>query len=932
MSSGARLDPGSQERHRVARGIYRWLLQLYPEAFRQRFGADMEGDFAALLAEGRVRGALRAQLRAWWIVAVDLAASVPRERLRQLGASRAPTPRKKRQTMGSLGFDLRHALRALRRSPFFTIVSITVLAVGIAAVTATFSLVRHILLRPLPFAEPDRLVVVFEDIPQANLDRFPFSAPDFLDLEQYQSSLAGVAAYSSRPLELAGDGEPERVVASRVSPSLFVLLGAEPILGRTFVEADDRPGSDVVVLSYAFWQRRFSGSPDVVGETLTLERRPHTVIGVLPESVRFPLEHMPFHDQPADLFVPTGFTPLELQARSMMHNHGVLARLAPGMGLTQARADLDLVAQRIHAAYPAAVGERFGLQLHANPLRDEVLGQIERPLMLLLAAMGLVLLVVCANIAGLTVSRVADRGAELSLRAAMGAGRLRLAQVVLLESVVLAVVAAVFAVVLAKLAVAAVVARLGSALPLGARVGVDGWVLAFAFGVTTVAAAISGLAPLFSSRAFWTRAARSETSLRMGSSKLTAGRATVRLQGFLVVATAALAVVLLVGSGLLVRSFLRLTSVDAGFHQKKQVMTFAFTLPSRAYPEAEPVHAFVRSLEEQLEALPGVQRASIGTALPMAVGEIRAMVAEDPLDPNTTPSIVATWTSGPYFESLGIPLRAGRTFTPADRRDAPRVAVVSEDLARKLWGDGDPLGKRIAWGVAGSAGTQWMEVVGVVNDVYDAPLGSQPSPHVYVPYEQLADAELDRSTAVDSPWGRTFWAALLTSGDPNKLIGPAVSVLHEMDGSLPATEVQTMAQVVERGVAPRRLGMAVVSAFGVVALLLAAVGLYGILAYGVARRRREIGVRIALGAGRANVVRSVVRVALYLVVGGAFLGLLGAAASARLLAAVLYETDPFDPWVFAAAPAVLVVAALAASLLPAWRASRVDPMRSLRTE
>jgi predicted permease len=919
----SRAAPPGERRFGISLAVYRLLLRTYPPSFRRRFAADLLEDFDSLLRDHGAAGLVRGRLAAWRLILRDLGASVPREWVH--GRSR-PRNRRKEEPMGSLAFDLRHALRALRRSPVFALVTVAVLAVGIAANAATFSLVRHILLRPPPFDHPERLVSVSESIPQAGIEGFAFSAPDLLDLEDYQRSFDVVAAYNTKEVELSGGADPERLLAARLTHDLLPLLGAEPAIGRVFVAEEDVPGSDVVLLDYGFWQRRFGGSPAVLGHSIVLDRRPLTVIGVMPESFSFPLEHMPEHGRPAELFVPMAFTEVERRGRGMMHNNAVIARLAPGVSFERARADLEQVAERIHANYPPVVRERYDLELVATPLRDAIVGEAQRPLLMLLAAMGLVLVVVCANVANLALTRASGRRAELALRAAMGAGRARVAQVLLLESLVLALSAGVLAAALAKLVVAAVVARLGPSLPLGSTIAVDGGVLAFTFGVTLLAAVVSGWAPFF-----FQGTERLESALREGSAKATPGRGVLRVQRVLVVTTVAMAVVLLVGAGLLVRSFARLTGTDAGFH-RQDVLTLQVTLPTDAYPEAAQVRGFVDALQERLSALPGVQKASLATSLPMSYGEIRAMAAERPVDGGAPRSVVVTWSEGPYFETLGIPLRAGRTLQSADRHAATQVALVSESLARDLWGEGYPLGQRIQWGVGASSRAPWMEVVGVVGDVHDGPLGSEPRPHVYVPFAQLADAELDQGVAVGSTWGRSFYLALLAPGDPTRLTGAAVATLRELDSSLPATDISTMARVVAEGVAPQRFSMAVVSAFGAVALALAAVGLYGILAYGVARRRREIGLRVALGADRLRVVRSVVGEGMVPVLLGLAVGLLAAAALARLMPAVLFETRALDPWVFAAAPLVLLVSAAAASLLPALRAGRVDPMRALRLE
>ncbi|HUP24215.1 MAG TPA: ABC transporter permease [Thermoanaerobaculia bacterium] len=911
--------------HRLSLALYRLLLRAYPQRFRERYGADLEEDFRSLLSDQVVRGELRGRLAAWRVILRDLAVSAPRERIRVSAANRLESRPNGGTHMGSLGFDLRHALRGLRRAPIFSAVTIAILAVGIAANTATFSLVRHILLRPLPLQEPDELVLVFEALPRAGIDRFPFSAPDFVDLEEHQTFFSGVAAFSNREVELSGGDQPERLVAGRVTHDLFSLLGVEPALGRGFSAEEDRPGSDVAILDHGFWQRRFAGSPDILGRAIVVDRRPVTVVGVMPEAFSFPFARMPFHDQVAELFVPMAFTELELRARGSMHNHVVVARLGEGVSLERARSELERVAARIHANYPPVIRDSYELRLEASPLRDEIVGRAERPLLLLLGAMVLVLLVVCANVANLALSRATGRRSELALRAAMGADRARLFQVVLLETVLLAGAGGALAVLLARLVVGAVVARLGRALPMGSQVEVDASVVAFTVAATLAAAAIASIAPLV------VGSGALEAVLREGSSKTTAGRGALRLQRGLVVATVTLAVVLLVGSGLLIRSFNRLTAIDAGFHER-EILTMAVTLPNAAYGEPERVRGFVETLQQRLAALPAVERASLATSLPMSYGEIRAVVAENPVDPSQRRSVAVTWSVGPYLETLGIPLLAGRALGLEDRAGSTLVAMVSASFARQAWGDRSPLGQRIQWGVQANDRFPWMEVVGVVGDVHDGPLGSEPRPHVYVPQVQLADAELASGVTVGSDWGRSFRLALLAGGDPSRLTGAAIGALHELDGSLPVTDVETMAQVVARGVAPQRFSMTVVSAFGLISLLLAAIGLYGLLAFGVAQRSREIGLRVALGADRASLLRSVVGDGLLLVLSGVAVGLGAAAGLVRLLPAVLFETRVHDPFVFLSVPLALLVVAVAASLIPALRATRVDPMRALRAE
>jgi predicted permease len=904
---------------------------------------DLIADFEEMLAEETRQRPLLGRARCWSEILVDLTATIPREHWRgwrspydrrrltdrsdpsRPRANHRPEPR--RSTVRSILFDLRHALRALRRAPVFSLVTMIILALGIGANTAIFTLVRAVLLRPLPFEQPERLVLIHESLPAMSFPIFPFSAPDYLDLERQQSSFADLGSFGAKRVELSGVETPETIDSVAMTASLFSTLGVEPALGRVWTAEEDAPGHDVVVLDYQFWQERFAGSPEVLGSIVRIDRDPYTVIGVMPASFDFPPRGLPVNGQPASLFTPAAWEPFQLENRGMMHNLSAIGRLADGVGLERARADLEGVADRIQEAYGAAArAAGVELAIPITPLRDAVVGQVRTPLLLLLGAVALVLLVVVANVANLTLSRAAAREPEMAVRAAIGAGRGRLVQSLLLESLLLAGIGALLGVGLAHLAVRIAIQLLPGAIPFSERVALDLPVLLFTLGLTGATAVLCGAAPLFAAGR-----RRLEALLRSAVGRSTVSAARQRLQRALVVATVALALVLLVGAGLLARSFDRLVGTEAGFDADR-VLTMALTLPPEAYPESEGVRSFARTLRERVAALAGVEHAALATSLPLSFSERRTYYPESVSDPNAVrPSVTVTWVEGPFFRALGIPLEKGRLFDGSERLDGEQVVLVNRALARRTWPDADAVGQRIRWGIEESD-NPWMTVVGVVADVNDGPLGSEPNPHVYVPYQQFADDELDMAASVRSPWGRQFQLVVDSASDPTSLINPVLAEVRELDRSLPVSGVRTMEQIVGDGVAPQRASAALLGAFAVIALALAGIGLYGVLAYAVTQRRREIGVRVALGAERSSVVGMIVRQGLGLVVLGLTAGLLAALGLSRLMAAVLYQTSAWDPVSFVAATTVLLVAALVASWLPARRASRVDPVTALRTE
>jgi predicted permease len=897
--------------------VYRLLLRVYPRAFRQRFGPDMQQDFAAMLEH-------RGWSRAWRLVLSDFARSV----VCVHADARRPDGQpefsfQKEGLMSSLRLDLRHALRMLVKSPVFSAVTVLILALGIGANSATFSLVNAALLRPLEFRDPDRLLFVYEGIPRADLPKLPASAPDFLDLQQYQRSFSRLAAFHSDTMELSSRGEPERIDITRASADLFPLLGVEPMVGRTFTANEDKPGHDVVVLSYGLWQRLFSGRMGAIGSTMRLDRRPFEIVGVMPASFEFPKRGPVFNGTPAEAWIPMAFSDAQKVERGVSFNHSVVARLKPGATIEQARTELSMLAPRIRENYPVEIkSSPFGLVLSAVPLRDEIAGQVRTPLLVLFTAVGLVLIVVCANVANLILSRAATRRRELGIRLALGAPRRRLVQLLLCESLLLSVAGGALGLALAASVLRALPAIIATGLPGLSAVQLDWRVVLFTLGLSFLTAIVFGSAPL------WIVDADVASRLHEGGPRTAGGGRSQRVQQVLVTATVTLAVVLLVGAGLLVRSFAALIATEPGF-RPEQVLTVSAALPREAYPRGEAVATFVGTVFERIRALPGVVSASISTDIPLESNERRGATPEHRTSTEPLPAVAVTWLHGDYFRTLGVPLQRGRFFTREESEELRQVVIVSASLAKRYWPGRDAVGKRLKWGGEGSR-APWKTVVGVVGDVNDGPLRQEPTIHIYVPFRDLV-AELNYVPPA-STFGRLLRFALLSGGDPSILVPATRAAIASLDPALPITGVATMERQVADSVAPQRFSTIVLGAFAVGALLLAAIGLYGVLAFAVAQRTREIGVRIALGASTGHVIRMVVREGMHLVIVGLALGLIAAAAITRAMTSLLYRTDPYDPWTFIVAPAVLCAVGALACYVPARRAARVEPLTALRTE
>jgi macrolide transport system ATP-binding/permease protein len=826
--------------------------------------------------------------------------------------------------MSAFTRDLRYAARTLRRDAGFAGVVVFTLGLGIGANTAFFSVVNAVLIRPLGYADSDRLVSLQEGFPHSHVDRLPFSALDFDDLRSYQESFEAVAAYRNAPFEVSGQGASEWIAGTKISASLFGALGVGPVVGRTFLPADDRPGANVAILSWGLWQRRYAANPAILGQIIQLDRRPYTVVGIMPAGFVFPRRGPTFNGEPADVWVPIAFTDRDRVERGTMHNNSVVARLKPGVSVQAARSELDVLAPRIAANYPPVViAAGFAPRLFAQPLRQEISGRFEAPLLMLMAAVGLVLLVACANVANLILSRVAARTREFAVRTALGARRAQIVQLLLCEALLLSAAGGVVGVALAYWAIKAAPAVLTRTIPGLYDLAIDVRVLAFT-GVICLATTI-----IFALVAVPALERRNPgDSLREDTARTTSGFRKLRVQRGFVILTVSLACVLLVGAGLFIRSFATLAATDLGF-RPAGVLTASMSLPRTFYTTGASVRTFHESLSRSLSSLPGVRTVAVATDLPLTAYDLRAFTPEATTMPADAPRTTRlSWVDGPYFETLGMTLRRGRFFTADEYAQNRGVVIVNEKLAALAWPGEDPVGKRLKWGGAASF-SPWLTVVAVIRNVADGPAGADPQVHAYEPFRQLPDMFLDGGV---TQFGRDVKVALLADGEARVLAPLVRQEISKLDPELAIESIQPMDEQVRDVVAPQRFSTLLVSVFAAMGLLLASVGLYGLLAYTTSQRRKEIAVRMALGAERRAVVSMVIGQGARLVAIGLLVGLPCSLALTRVVASLLYQVNPFDVMTFAIIPAVLVPAALLACAFPAWRAARVNPTAALRAE
>jgi putative ABC transport system permease protein len=913
-----------------ARRIYRMLLRLLPADARQRYGGELEAAFVNCLARDRSRSGVSGVISTWVHVIADtlLAAVAFRLDARRRRAVSTLSDRASAtgdSSMANLWQDLKYSGRLLVRAPVFSAAIILTLGLAIGASTAVFSVVNTVLLKALPFSQPERLVLLYEAIGKSG--PVGFSAPDFRGFRERAKSFDGMAAFGDTGYELSGVQQPERITAARVSASLFDVLGVAPALGRTFSVDDDEGRRPVVILSDGLWRRGFAADPGVLGRAILLDRVSYTIVGVMPRSFVFPNRGPQLNSEPADVFVPISFTNRELNGFGSMYNNSVVARLKPGVSVGQADAEARTIATSIvRELYPPQLADGFPLSASAVTMRDGTVGNVERLLYILLAAIGVVLLIACADVANLLLTRAIGRGREIAVRSALGAGRGRLAGQILVESGVLAFAGGALGIVLAYWSTATIARLAPPTIPRLHELSLDWRVLVFALAVSMTTALLCGVMPAV-------ELSRRPTgdALKEGNRTGTAGVRQRRMLGGLVAAQFALALVMLVAGGLLLRSFIRLTSVDPGFRAEK-ALALPTNLPPMAYTTGGQMRNFYEALVDRVERLPGVEAAGLATDLPLEVRERRVFTIETPpaASADQPRTISAAWIIGPrYFESIGVRLQRGRTLTAADTEQSEPVVVINQTMANRFWPNLDPIDQRIAWGLPRDH-TRWMRIVGIVGDVTQGPLGTPTLAQVYQPWTQwVPDQTPGRQVFISL---RSLQLTVRTNGDPLTVASALQGQIRELDPLLPVARVRTLENVVRESTASQRFNTMLLSGFAAVALLLAAIGIGGVLATTVSRRTREIGLRLALGAGRGSVLAMVIRQGMSVVLIGLVIGAPAAFLAARFMGTFLFEVGVHDPLTFGAASAILLLSALVACYVPALRATRVDPMVALRIE
>ncbi len=829
--------------------------------------------------------------------------------------------------MTTLGQDLRYALRTLRKSPGFAAVAIATLALGIGANAAIFSVVNAVLLKPLPFERAGELVRVTSDFSRRGAADVGLSAPELFDYRERAGVFSSMSGLYPITANVTGGDRPERVETLLVDVEYFDILGVKAQVGRLFEKKDYDPGiADFVVLSDGFWRRRFGGDPNVIGKPLRIDDDLCTIVGVLPPGFRHPGRVI---ETDVEVWAPSGWLgpPFQGPNRRAYFLQGALARLKPGVTPAAAQARLDAVAAELRREFPGDYPENDGWTPRLYALQDDLVGAVRPALVVLLAAVGLVLLIGCANVANLQLARASARRREIGVRQALGASRARLVRQLLTESLVVGLAGGALGLAVASFGVDLLMRLSPASLLRLPEVRIDRAVLLFTLGASILTGVVFGIAPALQGSGPALGEALNEGS--RGAS----GRRGKRVRSLLVVAEFALALVLLVGAGLLVRTLWRLQQVDVGF-DPKNVTTASLWLPqpdireNGRYNENSAQAAFYRKALERIRALPGVTEAAGATRVPFNTARFTTRLQIEGRDPERDGTVVAlgSGASTRYFATLGIPVKAGRDFDDRDVEGGEPVIIVSESFARRAFPGEDPIGRRLRFPgrplqrqvVGGAAPPPWMTIVGVVGNVKSESLALDDQPAFYRPLLQGASA---------------FFTFVVRGTAPPPVLGPQLdAAVRALDPELPVFAVRTMDEAMASTVAERRFAMQLLALFAAAALLLSAVGVYGVIAYGVSQRTREIGIRMALGARPVDVKRMLLLEGGRLAALGVALGLAGAFLLTRAMAALLYGVSPRDPWTFASVPAVLASVALAACFFPARKASRVDPTTALRSE
>jgi putative ABC transport system permease protein len=813
--------------------------------------------------------------------------------------------------------EIKVALRGLAKSPGLTIIAIATLALAIGANSAVFSLVNALLIRPLPYRAANKLVLLWEKFPAQGLNRIPVSAPEYLDYAKQIQSME-IAGFNYDDFNLTGGDMPERVAGAVVSPNIFSLLGVEPIRGRGFLPNEFGEGNDnVVVISERIWKRQFNSDPTLIGKPLSLNGRNYTVVGVMPASFEFPIALFGVQGnqfgQRVDIWKPIAFTQEQLHQRGS-RDYAVIGRLKPGVTVQRAQAEIDTMISGWFKQFPDNYDRatRFGATLYR--FQDQVVGSMRTALLILSGAVAVVLLIACANLTTMLLARSSAREREFAVRVALGAGPAQLIRQLLTESVLLALAGALCGIMLSIWGLELLKQIGARTVPRLAEVNIDLAVLIVTAVVAIAAGILFGLVPAFAS----TKPELTE-ALKEGGRGSSTGVHRNRVRNLLVVAEVALALVLLVGASLLFKSFVQLENVDPGFNSNN-VVSMEISLPEVKYPRGKPVADFYVELVRQVEALPGVEAAAVTTILPLSGTNSDSSFTIEGAPPEQMkvfPDEEIRVVSPDYFKVLRVPLHAGRFFDQRDDSDAPRTVIINQAFARKWLRNQDPVGRKITADDPRNPNAKWMTIVGVVGDVRHRGLEFDPAPEFYLPHAQHARGNGAMILAVRS------------KQNPRSLTTAIRNGLRQLDPELPAANVRTLEQVISESVAPRRMSMVLLGVFAGIALLLASVGIYGVISYLVVQRTHEIGVRMALGAQRRDVLRLVVGHAAKLIGVGAAIGLVLALMSTRALSALLYNVGTFDFATFVFVTLTLAAIALLASYIPALRATRADPMIAL---
>jgi putative ABC transport system permease protein len=802
--------------------------------------------------------------------------------------------------MDSLLRDLKFSFRSLLKRPGFTAIAVITLALGIGANTTLFSFVNGILLRPLPYKDPGQLVILDETAPKQDIKSFDVSYPNFVDWRQQNHSFEDIAIYQEGSYSLVGAGDPEQIPGARISQGLFETLGVPPKLGRSFTAEEDRPETNnTVLISDSLWQRRFGSAETVIGQSLTVNGKARTIIGVMPAGFKFP--------ERAELWVPMALN--ETLFKRTDHGLSSIARLRPNVTLAQAQAEMNNIARRIEAQNPVT---NEGLGVNVFSLRDRLVGDYRYALLILLGVVAFVLLIACANVANLLLARSSARHKEFALRAALGASRARIIRQLLTESALLSLLGAMLGVLMAVWGRNLLLAAIPADMPFWMKFDLDLRVLAFTFAISLLTGLIFGIAPALQGAKPNLNEALKEGGRGGG------GGGHNRLRSVLVVAEVALSLVLLVGAGLMVRSFSKLQHVNSGI-KPENVLTVEVPLPRAKYPEGAQQSAFFQQLVSRVRALPGTSSAAAVSGLPLGSLWGRSLTVEGRpvLSVGQAPSINHSVITPNYFQTMGIPLIEGRDFTDADSAGALRVTIVDERLAREYWPGTSALGKRIRFGPPES-NEPWHTIVGVVGTVRHQRLDRDTRESIYVSYLQIPD--------------RDMTITMRTRGNPLGLVGAVREQVQALDKDQPVTNVKTMDEVISRSIWQQRFYAMLFGIFAALALILAAIGIYGVMSYAMTQRTYEIGIRMALGAGRLNVLKLAVGQGMKLALMGVAFGLGAAFGLTRLMSSLLFNVSATDLGTFASIALLLIGVTLLACYIPARRATKVSPLAALRYE